>query len=498
MDEACGMAWPARRDVDVGAGERRPRKSAPDSPSPCVREEGERISALAERTIPERGSSLGAYGAGDSGDGDAGAGAGDAGSRFVRPDVVWNRHRSAADSARGTCDAPGRASRSGEVVGAPPSGFVAGFVSAMATSPAGAAPLPAANARAAAAASAPASTRSEASASKNALSPSARECVTEVVFLLTKRTSSSSRSTSVASSLSRTSRNAPGVAGTDVRARPPTPFPATPDAVVSLAASRAARALAFSTPCHLAHSPGSTTASLTASDSGVSAACSSFPPPALDPATTQNLCTRRCPARLRSDRTIVSLCASTHAQRSQCSPGLCVYTTRTSVASGSSLFDTSTPRFSGCVCADAMATKLPRAFATASHASHSKSHRTPISASRARLALTPRLVARSARRQTRAGRRALDPSPAAPRRPSPGGSLAPRVRRSGRRRRATKKRWLLSWLLSSAVSQGSVASRGKHLLSEARKSLLASTVDIGDEKARSVFPRNRPTRSRGV
>ena len=139
MDEACGMAWPARRDVEVGAGERRPRKSAPDSPSPCVREEGERISALAERTIPERGSSLGAYGAGDSGDGDAGAGAGDAGSRFVRPDVVWNRHRSAADSARGTCDAPGRASRSGEVVGAPPSGFVAGFVSAMATSPAGAA-----------------------------------------------------------------------------------------------------------------------------------------------------------------------------------------------------------------------------------------------------------------------------------------------------------------------------------------------------------------------
>ena len=142
------MAWPARRDVEVGAGERRPRKSAPDSPSPCVREEGERISALAERTIPERGSSFGAYGAGDSGDGDAGAGAGDAGSRFVRPDVVWNRHRSAADSARGTCDAPGRASRSGEVVGAPPSGFVAGFVSAMATSPAGAAPLPAANARA--------------------------------------------------------------------------------------------------------------------------------------------------------------------------------------------------------------------------------------------------------------------------------------------------------------------------------------------------------------
>ena len=368
------MAWPARRDVEVGAGERRPRKSAPDSPSPCVREEGERISALAERTIPERGSSLGAYGAGDSGDGDAGAGAGDAGSRFVRPDVVWNRHRSAADSARGTCDAPGRASRSGEVVGAPPSGFVAGFVSAMATSPAGAAPLPAANARAAAAASAPASTRSEASASKNA--PSRGEtpkCVTEVVFLLTKRTSSSSRSTSVASSLSRTSRSAPGVAGTDVRARPPTPFPATPDAVVPLAASRAARALAFSTPCHLAHSPGSTTASLTASDSGVSAACSSFPPPAL-PSTTQNLCTRRCPARLRSDRTIVSLCASTHAQRSQCSPGLCVYTTRTSVASGSSLFDTSTPRFSGVeFCADAMATKLPRAFATASRGSHSKS-----------------------------------------------------------------------------------------------------------------------------
>ena len=52
----------------------------------------------------------------------------------------------------------------------------------------------------------------------------------------------------------------------------------------------------------------------------------------------------------------------------------------------------------------------------------SKQHRTPISASRARLALAPRLAARSARRQTRAERRTLDPSPAAPRQQSPRGS----------------------------------------------------------------------------
>mmetsp|Transcript_4443 Transcript_4443/g.17741 ORF Transcript_4443/g.17741 Transcript_4443/m.17741 type:complete len:257 (+) Transcript_4443:2234-3004(+) len=255
----------------------------------------------------------------------------------------------------------------------------------MATSAGGATPVPAANARAAAAASAPLSTRSEASVLKNAyLETPARAEETPAeefkpppfpsfLVSVTKRTSSSSGSTSFASNLSRTCKSAPAVAGTEARARAPTPFPA-PAAEVSPAASFASRLLAFSTPCHLAHSPGSTTASLTARDNGVRAACSSFVP--AWPSTTQNLCTRRCPARFRSDRTIVSLCASTHAQRSQCSPGLCVYTTRTSVASGSSLFDTSTPRFSGVVCADAMATKRSRALATASHASRSKSHRT--------------------------------------------------------------------------------------------------------------------------
>ena len=290
-------------------------------------------------------------------------------------------------SSRSPGPEPLRSSRSGEVVGAPPEGVNALF-SAMATSAGGATPPPAANARAAAAASAPPSTRSEASTSKNAYveaparvkessaAPFKPPCKPFPTFLVsvTRRTSSSSMSTSFASNLSRTRKSAPAVAGTEQRARAPTPFPATPEFEVSPAASAASRLLAFSTPCHLAHSPGSTTASLTARDNGVSAACSSFVP--ARPSTTQNLCTRRCPARFRSDRTIVSLCASTHAQRSQCSPGLCVYTTRTSVASGSSLFDTSTPRFRGCVCADAMATKASRALATASHASRSKSHRT--------------------------------------------------------------------------------------------------------------------------
>ena len=244
--------------------------------------------------------------------------------------------------------------------------------------------------------------------------------------------------------------------------------------------------------------PGSTTASLTASDSGVSAACSSFPPPAL-PSTTQNLCTRRCPARLRSDRTIVSLCASTHAQRSQCSPGLCVYTTRTSVASGSSLFDTSTPRFSGCVGdADAMATTRTRERSRPPLTPHTRNRTARQSgASRARLALTPRLVARSARRQTRAGRRAHDPSPAAPRRPSPGGSPAPRVRRSGRRRRATKSGGSSRGSSRSAVSQGSVASRGNISSLRPEKACWHRRW-TSVTKSAVCFPRNRPTRSRGV